>query len=251
MTDLGPTPVPPASRTLRELANDYGSDKGDRINCAHDYVRIYQRILDPCREATLRIAEIGLIHVYTQAEFAGRLEQTGCPSLRMWADYLPNAEIHGLDIADLVDLGGGRIHVARGDQGNRADLDAFARAHGPFDIIIDDGSHASHHQQITLASLFPHLAPGGLYIVEDLHFQPPELELDGISKTRDVLRRMSLPGQLLKLPITQVEYTYLLANIANVSFFDSLSPKWSAQQAEDALAVIRKRGEHALLPLHW
>jgi hypothetical protein len=42
-----PTPLPPASSTAcASWPTTYGSDKGDRINCAHDYVRIYQRILD-------------------------------------------------------------------------------------------------------------------------------------------------------------------------------------------------------------
>lgn len=240
-----------AAPSLRELANRYGSDKGDRVNCAHDYVRIYERILAPCRQAPITVAEIGLIHVFTQAEYAGRLEQAGCPSLRMWADYLPRAAICGMDVADLVALGGERMRIARGDQGNRADLEAFARTHGPFDLIIDDGSHASHHQQVSLATLFPHLAPGGLYIIEDLHFQPAELEVPGITRTRDFLRLMARPGELLKLPITQAEYGYLLANVAAVNFFDSLSPKWTALQAEDALAVIRKSGEHASLPSRW
>lgn len=243
--------APLPDNSLADLANRHGSDKGNRIHCAHDYARIYQRILGPCRLAPLKLAEIGLIHVYAQAEFAGRLDQAGCASLRMWADYLPNANISGLDIADLVALGTARIRIARGDQGSRADLESFARAHGPFDVIVDDGSHASHHQQIALATLFPHLAPGGLYVVEDLHFQPPELEIREISTTRDFLRHMSRSGEALKLPITQAEYGYLLANVAAVNFFDSLSPKWPAQQAEDALAVIRKAGEHAFLPPRW
>jgi hypothetical protein len=240
-----------AGPALRELANRYGSDKGDSVNCAHDYVRIYERILAPCRQAPITVAEIGLIHVFTQAEFAGRLEQSGCPSLRMWADYLPQAAICGMDIADLVALGNERIHIARGDQGSRDDLESFARAHGPFDLIIDDGSHASHHQQVSLAALFPHLAPGGLYIIEDLHFQPAELEVSGITRTREFLRHMLRPGEMLKLPLSQAEYGYLLANVAAVNFFDSLSPKWAAQQAEDAMAVIRKAGEHAWLPPLW
>jgi len=251
MNDTATPAASLADPALRELANRYGSDKGDRANCAHDYVRIYERILAPCRQAPITVAEIGLIHVFTQAEFAGRLEQAGCPSLRMWADYLPQATICGMDVADLVGLGNERIRIAQGNQGKRADLEAFARAHGPVDLIIDDGSHASHHQQLTLAALFPHLAPGGLYVIEDLHFQPVELEVPGITRTRDFLRQMARPGEMLKLPLTQAEYGYLLANVAAVNFFDSLSPKWPAQQAEDALAVIRKAGEHPCLPARW
>ena len=41
-----------------------------------------------------------------------------------------------------------------------------------FDIIIDDGSHYSPHQQKTLGYLFPKLKAGGLFIIEDLHYTP-------------------------------------------------------------------------------
>jgi len=58
-----------------------------------------------------------------------------------------------------------------------------------FDIIIDDGSHASWHQQLTLRTLFPRLEKGGLYIIEDLHYQPPGIEAlyPGTRKTRAIL----------------------------------------------------------------
>ena len=35
-------------------------------------------------------------------------------------------------------------------------------------MIIDDGSHLPSHQLLSLETLWPALAPGGLYIVEDV-----------------------------------------------------------------------------------
>ena len=35
--------------------------------------------------------------------------------------------------------------------------------------MLDDGSHIADHMRISLETLFPHLAPDGLYVVEDLH----------------------------------------------------------------------------------
>ena len=59
----------------------------------------------------------------------------------------------------------------------KEDLNNFINiSGGKFDVIIDDASHASHHQQISLGALFPHLNSGGYYIIEDLDWQPNELE---------------------------------------------------------------------------
>ena len=34
---------------------------------------------------------------------------------------------------------------------------------------IDDGSHEPAHQQISFKKLWPEVAPGGLYVIEDFH----------------------------------------------------------------------------------
>ena len=191
---------------LTRLANRYCSDKGTTYNCAHGYTRVYQALLAPLREAPLRMLEIGLVHGQVQAERPQDIDQLACPSLRMWSDYLPRAEIHGLDIVDFTRFSNERARVWQADQGNRGELDAVAAKVGSkFDIIIDDGSHASHHQQISLAILFRHLADGGLYIVEDLHYQPAGLELPNITVTRDCLRGLPerRPGKRLAAPATR------------------------------------------------
>src|SRR5690606_25272310 len=40
---------------------------------------------------------------------------------------------------------------------------------GGIDIVLDDGSHVAAHQATSFDVLFPLLAEGGLYVVEDLH----------------------------------------------------------------------------------
>lgn len=236
---------------LTALANRYLSDKGTQFNCAHGYTRIYHTLLAPVRDAPLRLLEIGLLHGQLQAENADKIPELGCPSLRMWADYLPRTNIYGFDIVDFTAFATDRIKIAQGDQGNRDNLEAFARAHGPFDVIIDDGSHASHHQQITLGVLFQHLSPGGLYIVEDLHFQPAQLEIAGITLTREFLRTLRHGQTGNRLAISQAELGQLLGGLRSINFFDSLSPRWPLRQTEDALAVLVKQGVHPHLRVNW
>jgi hypothetical protein len=112
------------------------------------------------------------------------------PSLQLWADYFPQTTIVGFDIDDFPPSTDPRIRIFRGDQGRPADLQQVLAAHPRLDIVIDDGSHASYHQQVSLQTLWSALAPRGLYVIEDLDSQPPELEraLPPRPRTIDVLK---------------------------------------------------------------
>lgn len=235
---------------LTQLANKYLSDKGTTYSCAHGYTRVYGPLLAPLRTSPLRLLEIGLVHGRVQVEVPQAIPELGCPSLRMWADFLPHAEIHGLDIVDFTGLtASDRVKIWQADQGNRQHLEAVAqRVSAGFDVIIDDGSHASHHQQISLATLFRHLAPGGLYVIEDLHFQPAGLELADITLTRDFLYGLAASRRGMRLAIEQTEFSYLAENIQSLQFFDSISPRWPLSTTADAMVVIRKKGTHPVIP---
>ena len=233
---------------LTRLANHFGSDKGDAVLCAHGYTRVYAALLERVRDQPIRILEIGLVHGQTQDTMRDRLDEVGCPSLRMWAQYLRAATIFGFDIVDFRNLSEPRINIFQGDQSKPEDLaNLVAQAGGAFDIIIDDGSHASHHQQIALAQLFTHLSPGGLYCIEDLHYQPSDLELPGISTTREFLRDLRFGRSGARVAIDQPGLAVLLSQIRSIHCFDSQSHRWPLTQCEDALAVLVKRGKHPLL----
>ena len=92
-------------------------------------------------------------------------------SLEVWSKYLPpDSTIIGIDIDPAVEKlnfnGNVRAFVA-----DINDVDKVDRLIGPepFDVIIDDGSHTSSDIISTFRRLFPRLALGGKYIVEDLH----------------------------------------------------------------------------------
>jgi len=46
-------------------------------------------------------------------------------------------------------------------------LERIVAEHGPIHVVIDDGSHRPEHVRATFAVLFPLLADGGTYIIED------------------------------------------------------------------------------------
>lgn len=124
-------------------------------------------------EQYLFIYETELSRFITQGQPVRLLEvgvQNG-GSLEIWAKYLPpQSTIIGIDIdpavANLSFEGNVRAFVADVNDSERVERLIGVE---PFDIIIDDGSHTSSDIIAGFKSLFPRLAAGGKYIVEDLH----------------------------------------------------------------------------------
>ena len=63
---------------------------------------------------------------------------------------------------------GSRTHW-RTDQRDRDKLEAIVAAEfdGPLDLVLDDASHLFVPTRTSFELLFPRLAPGGLYVIED------------------------------------------------------------------------------------
>ncbi|MBZ4319372.1 class I SAM-dependent methyltransferase [Streptomyces huiliensis] len=142
-------------RSLDELAVRFGSDKWG----GHWYTPHYDRYFAPLRNDPVTLLEIG-IGGYDAPDQGGA-------SLRMWKHYFRRGTVYGLDIYEKHGIAEPRLHPLRGDQGDPAYLEGLAAETGPFDIVIDDGSHLNHHVLTSFGSLFRHLRPGGLYVIED------------------------------------------------------------------------------------
>lgn len=162
---------------LYELANASGSDKGHRGPSANwsanNYADVYQAYLAPVRDKVEHFCEIGLgvPGPNWAANIAHGNNSDGGGSIRMWAEFLPKAQIYGLDINPAPHLDGGRVQTYLVDQSSEASLEQFKSQTGGvfFDVIIDDGSHIADHQQLTLSVMWERLRPGGLYFIEDLN----------------------------------------------------------------------------------
>jgi hypothetical protein len=142
-------------RDLPALAAYFGTDKwGD-----HWYAQHYQTHFAPMRRRALRILEIG-VGGYDRPSDGGE-------SLRMWKAYFPNARIIGLDLHDKRAHDEDRIRTVQGSQDDAALLQRLSQEEGPFDIVIDDGSHFAVHVQRSFEVLYPLLKDGGYYVIED------------------------------------------------------------------------------------
>lgn len=147
-------------------------------------------------------------------------------SLLMWNKYLPDTQLWGMDISEKrfkrkkLEKRGIKIHI--GDQSNPDDLKVYQDKQ--FDVIIDDGGHRMKQQQVSLVELFPSVAPGGLYVIEDIHTslkasfwdnhpETPTLQVLKAIKRRDPTYRSNYikPKQLKKL-IEDIQEVVFLEN---------------------------------------
>lgn len=133
---------------LHELGMKHGTDKAT----FHGYCDFYEQHLPATVDQLL---EIGIMDG---------------ASLKMWRDYYPGAVIIGVD----VDERRARMKIpgvvcAWIDATEDSEVELLAASKGPFEVIIDDGSHMTADQQRSFELLWPAVAPGGVYVIEDLH----------------------------------------------------------------------------------
>jgi SAM-dependent methyltransferase len=124
------------------------------------YFEIYEAVFGARRNTPMRVLEIGVLQG---------------ASLRLWKSYFqhPQTILVGVDIEPecaRFDAPADSIHVRIGSQADDKFLAGVLAEFGPFDLIIDDGSHQSAHMIKSFNSLYAAgLKDDGIYFVEDLH----------------------------------------------------------------------------------
>lgn len=206
--------------TITELAEFYKTDK-KKSDDHHNYVEAYDRWFVPIKDKVTNLLEIGILkHPRTDLfPYEGA-------SLLMWNDFFTNATINGMDINDhrgMNKYGKDRIKIYLGDQGDRERLKNLMEIDigKEMDIIIDDGSHWMHHQQISLATLFKYLKSGGIYVIEDLFTSHPPPPFTPMSSqlssndtlTQDMLHSFVKTRNMISMFMTPEEMQYLNDNI--------------------------------------
>ncbi|SFP83964.1 class I SAM-dependent methyltransferase [Amycolatopsis rubida] len=143
---------------IGDLADRYLTDKGGGL---HWFTPHYQHHFAEFRDRPVRLLEIGIGEFHLMPGVGGG-------SLKTWKRYFRRGMVCGIDIYDKSHLDQPRLTTLRGDQNDAEFLRSVVREHGPFDIVIDDGSHINEHVHHSFRTLWPQLAPGGLYVIEDL-----------------------------------------------------------------------------------
>jgi hypothetical protein len=137
-------------KDLDKIGLEYETDKSSVF---HDYLNKYEKYINFDRNDKIKILEIGIDK--------GK-------SLKMWKDYFINSTILGIDIIpECKNYEEERIFVEIGDQTNYHFLSEISEKYGPFDLIIDDGSHMNYDVITTFNIMFNNVSNKGLYIIED------------------------------------------------------------------------------------
>lgn len=138
-------------RTLREI---FDGHEGRLVAKIDQFFDDYEPHLTRLRRDDVRVLEIGI---------------SGGGSLELWRSYFgPTASIHGVDLDPAAVANAPEDSIAHlGSQTDRELLLSIVEEHGPFDLIIDDGSHQVEHQIETFEILYPTMVDNGLYICED------------------------------------------------------------------------------------
>lgn len=147
------SPGQTATNPLREYFVEHKEGRG--IWKFNHYFDAYEKHFRRFRGSEVHVLEIGV--------FSGG-------SLEMWRDYFgPVSRIYGVDVEPSCNAyESDRIRIFTGDQSDRIFWRGVKQQVPNLDIVIDDGSHISEHQIITLEELLPHLRPGGVYLCEDI-----------------------------------------------------------------------------------
>lgn len=188
-------------KSLEEISKNYRSDKG---SVYHNYLEIYEKYFSKYRNKLKTFLEIGL--------WEGE-------SIRMWREYFTTGNLVGADILDLshIELPNTSFHVC--DQSDRQQLEELVqKTYNQFDIIIDDGGHMMHQQQITLGTMFKYLKPGGVFVIEDLHTSGnPSYTRPGDTDTLEMLHHYNNTKQFVSNCMLPEEIRYLNENIKELN----------------------------------
>jgi tetratricopeptide (TPR) repeat protein len=211
-----------------------------------DILRHYERHFAEFKYSDIEILEIGV--------------NTGS-SLAIWKQYFTKAKLIGVDINPACRrFEDDRVKIEIGSQDDPAFLSRIVSECKPT-IIIDDGSHLAHHIPFTFEFLFPFLASGGIYVIEDMffHFQQPPNRLMGFTEIRPTDYLFDIVRQLFtEKPDPAVNYgmrAFLRSHIEEIAFAPLgvafIRKKPHPLPMQDRITVGEKFAEHGNSAILW
>ena len=199
------------------------------------YLDVYNDSLEGFRDKKINFLEIGV--------------QNG-GSLETWAEFFKNAlKLVGCDIdhkcSSLV-FEDPRIHIVVGDATKVETAEQIGLIVPNLDVVIEDGSHTSRDIVRSFVEYFPRIAPGGIYIAEDLHccywsefgggLGNPRSGMEFFKALSDCLNS----NHWLREDITQSTYASNYGEMHNAKISDEILDTITAIEFYDSMCIIRK-----------
>ena len=138
------------------LWNYFLNNRDRKITKWTQYFPVYEKHFARWQNQPIKFLEIGILN-------GG--------SLQMWQKYFGSyAKIVGIDIDPRCkNYESPGIDIRIGDQSDPKFLQSLIDEFGPFDVVLDDGSHQVAHVHKTFEFLYPTVTKNGTYLIEDLH----------------------------------------------------------------------------------
>lgn len=172
------------------------------------YFEIYERYLEKYRDKSINLLEIGV---------------QGGGSLQMWKKYFgSNSKIVGIDIDPLYKFEEEQIFVEIGNQSDEDFLKKVIEEYGPFDVIVDDGSHVQSDVLNSFFFLYPTLNRGGTYIIEDTHTAYFEIFQGGIKSEVNSISIFSNFVHDMNVEYMEEPFNPVLKDLSSMSFYNSM-----------------------------
>lgn len=193
---------------MKSLIEIFNNHEDKPVTKWSHYLEIYERHLCKFVGKQIKILEIGV-------EYGG--------SLQLWKKYFgENCEIIGIDIDQKTKYEEDQIKVEIGSQSDIKFLNEINQKYGPFDIIIDDGSHMQIDILNSFYFLYPKLKNGGVYIVEDVHTAYFPGFGGGITSPLNFITIASRFTHDTNLEFMSEPYRSSLDDLKSISFYNSM-----------------------------
>lgn len=191
---------------LQDIGSKTNTDKSRHSYKGISYLDIYDHLFQSLRLDVKNFVEVGVLNG---------------SSLKMWKEYFPNAQIHGIDInPKCKQYEEDRIKIYIGDQNDDQFLSRISKEIPEIDIFLDDGSHITQHQIKTFDYLFNNVKKGGFFAIEDLRNSYEEFNKD--HDLRKIWPGMSYNKPEDKLKNVRSEFNeWMQAKIKQMDFHDN------------------------------
>lgn len=182
--------------TLGQLAIKHGTDKSSKY---HNYAVIYESYFKHLQHEPILFVECG-IGGYENPNAGGQ-------SLRMWREWFTKAKIMGTDI-NAKKFKIENVLTVQCSQDNEQVMPVVCQ---DATIFIDDASHVNPLTIKTFELVWPVLAPGAFYVIEDIESSWCDAEgwAKGCSDITDMTTKTSV--NLCRELINNLNYKYTKA----------------------------------------